>query len=270
MLIQVTLVGGGTLHQEGLRLSLDKRHFVVVAEMRDLRSMHVLMTKGMQPQLLIADFSRQSDRDFDGLRRLRDAAPDCRTVVLASELILSDLAQALRAGADGYLVSELSSEAFSLSLLVVMSGEKVLPGSLADALASDCNGFSAGKISNDHCALTGRERQILNCLVNGYSNKLIARVLSVSVGTVKVHMKSLMKKIAAANRTQAALWARSHAIGESFDPLDSNQTSTNCLSSEGHSRGPIKKALVAPDCGRTTDRSLLEHDGLPRADSRHS
>lgn len=269
MLIQVALVGGGTLHQEGLRQSLDRRHFVVVAEMRDLRSVHVLMTKGLQPQLLIADFSRRSDRDFEGLRHLRDTAPGCRTVVLASELILSDLAQALRAGADGYLVSELSSEAFSLSLLVVMSGEKVLPGSLADALASDCNGFSAGKISNDRCALTGRERQILHCLLNGYSNKLIARVLNVSVGTVKVHLKSLMKKIAAANRTQAALWARSHAIGESFDPLDTNQTSTSWSVNEGQPREPLKKALVAPDWGRTTQRSLLEHDGAPRVHSRH-
>jgi two-component system nitrate/nitrite response regulator NarL len=233
MLIQVILVGGGILYQEGLRQSLDKRHFVVVAEMRDLRSVQVLITKGMQPpQLLIADFSRRSDRDFEGLRRLRDAAPECRTVVLASELIFSDLVQALRAGADGYLVSELSSEAFSLSLLVVRSGEKVLPGSLADALAFDCNGFLAGKISNDHCALTGRERQILHCLLNGYSNKLIARALNVSVGTVKVHLKSLMKKVAAANRTQAALWARSHAIGESFDALDSNRTSRRWLSKE--------------------------------------
>jgi DNA-binding CsgD family transcriptional regulator len=113
--------------------------------------------------------------------------------------------------------------------------------------------------------LTGREHQILRCLLNGHSNKLIARVLNVSVETVKVHLKSLMKKIAAANRTQAALWARSHAIGESFDPLDSNQTSSN----EGQASGPLKNPLVAPDWSRTIHRSLLEHDNAPRMHGRH-
>ena len=60
--------------------------------------------------------------------------------------------------------------------------------------------------------LTERERQILKGLLNAYSNKHIARALSISEGTVKVHLKSLMKKIAAGNRTQAALWARNNGL----------------------------------------------------------
>jgi DNA-binding CsgD family transcriptional regulator len=105
-----------------------------------------------------------------------------------------------------------------------MSGEKVLPGSLADVLASNYRDFVASKISTDQSNLTDRERQILRCLLNGYSNKLIARQLDITEGTVKVHLKTLMKKIAAVNRTQAALWARSQGIGEDPDPLTSRQT----------------------------------------------
>jgi two-component system nitrate/nitrite response regulator NarL len=224
--IGVALVGGGTLHRQCLRQSLDHRHFTIVGDGRDFASVQALVSKGISPQLVIADFSRQCERDFEGIRRFHDAAPECRIVVLSNDLNCSDLARALKAGANGYLVSELSGEAFSLSLLVVMSGEKVLPGSLADILASNYRDFSPSGPPNDHCDLTDRERQILQCLLRGHSNKLIARMLEITEGTVKVHLKALMKKISAINRTQAALWARSHGMGEDPDRLDTIDAST--------------------------------------------
>src|SRR5439155_12867883 len=112
----VILVGGSILHRQGLRQSLDQSHFSVVGDGRDFSSIQALLSKGVSPQLVIADFSRHSERDFEGLRRLHQVAPDCRIVVLSNELNLSDLARAVRAGASGYLVSELTGEAFSLSL----------------------------------------------------------------------------------------------------------------------------------------------------------
>jgi len=142
--------------------------------------------------------------------------------VLSGHLNLDDLGRVFRAGADGYLVSNLSRTAFSLSLLVTMSGEKVLPGSLAEVLASNYRDFISSKLSNDQANLTERERQILQCLVSGYGNKVIARELDITEGTVKVHLKTLMRKISAGNRTQAALWARSHGIGDDLDTADAN------------------------------------------------
>jgi two-component system nitrate/nitrite response regulator NarL len=124
------------------------------------------------------------------------------------------------------LTNELTGEALSLSLLVVMSGEKVLPGALADLLASNCRDMSPAGSWNRQSNLTDRERQILECLLRGNSNKLIARMLDITEGTVKVHLKTLMKKISAINRTQAALWARSHGIGDDREPLDASQAST--------------------------------------------
>jgi len=224
-LIDVALVGGGTLHREGLRQSLDLSHFVVVAEGRDVSSVLTLIGKGVCPRLVIVDVSRLLEKEFEDLRRIREAAPGCRIVALSNDLNLSELGRVFRAAADGYIVSELSREAFSLSLLVVMSGEKVLPGALAEVLASKCRDF-VGKLSNDPANVTDRERQILQCLINGASNKHIGRTLEITEGTVKVHLKSLMKKISAANRTQAALWARSHGIGEDPEPLNSRASPT--------------------------------------------
>jgi two-component system nitrate/nitrite response regulator NarL len=215
--IEVTLVGGRRLQRGWLRQSLVQSGFVVVAERSNFSSVQTKLVEKGVPQLVLAKFSRQSDKDFEGLRRLRDAAPDWRIVVLSTELNLADLVSVLRAGADGYLVSEISLEVLSLSLLLVMSGEKVLPGSLADVLASDRCEFRVSTASRDHHHLTERERMILQCLTKGYSNKVIARILNITEGTVKVHLKSLMRKISVVNRTQAALWAGSRGIGDDLD-----------------------------------------------------
>jgi len=215
-LIDTVLVGGGGLRRGWLCLALDQSRFAVMAEGRDFSNVLGLMNNGLPPRLVIADISPLCEKDFEDLRRLRDAAPVCRIAVLSNHLNLDDLGRVFRAGADGYLVSDLSRAAFSLLLLLIVSGEKVLPGSLADVLASNYRDFVSSKLSND-VNLTERERQILQCLVHGDSNKVIARMLDITEGTVKVHLKTLMRKISTGNRTQAALWARSHGIGDDLD-----------------------------------------------------
>jgi two-component system nitrate/nitrite response regulator NarL len=200
---------GSRLQREWLRQSLDQSRFAVVAEHSGLRSVQALASNDASPHLLLVEFNRIGEKDLEGLRRLRDAAPDWRIVVLSTELELAALRNVLRAGADGYLVNDISLEALSLSMLLAVTGKKVLPGSLADVLASDGREFRVSTVSRDHRQLTERERLILQCLTKGYSNKVIARMLNITEGTVKVHLKSLMRKISVVNRTQAALWARS-------------------------------------------------------------
>jgi DNA-binding NarL/FixJ family response regulator len=167
-LIGVALVGSSTLHREGLRQSLDQDRFTVIVEGRDFSNVLVAVGRNISPHLVVADCGRMCETDFEDLQRFHSAAPECRIVVLSNELNLSDMARVLRAGAVGYLVSELSCEAFSLSLLLVMNGEKVLPGSLADVLAANDRELSTRKIFDERSNLTDRERQILQCLLSGY------------------------------------------------------------------------------------------------------
>ena len=210
-MIDVVLVGRNNLFRQGLRRLLDPSQFSVVGEERDLEALSALLEEGLAPDLVVAELNDCHEAAIDSLRQLRAAHQDLRIVVLANELSLPDMACLLRAGADGYLVNELSADAFSLSLLLVMKGEKVLPSTLAGMLASD-SPTGNGALIKTQKTLTEREKQILQCLLNAYSNKYIARALNISEGTVKVHLKSLMKKISAGNRTQAALWARNNGI----------------------------------------------------------
>jgi two-component system nitrate/nitrite response regulator NarL len=210
--INVVLVGPNNLFKQGLRRLLDPSQFALAGETRDLAALAAsLDEEGLVPDLVVAELNGCPESDVESLHALRAAREDLRIVVRANELSLPDMARLLRAGADGYLVNELSAEAFSLSLLLVMKGEKVLPSNLASMLASDCHSGN-GALIKAQKNLTEREKQILQCLLNAYSNKHIARALNISEGTVKVHLKSLMKKISAGNRTQAALWARNNGI----------------------------------------------------------
>jgi two-component system, NarL family, nitrate/nitrite response regulator NarL len=210
-MIKVVLVGTNNLFRQGLRRLLDPSQFSVAGEARDLAAFGALLEEGLAPALVVAELNGCHETDVNNLRGLRANYPDLRIIILANELCISDMARLLRAGADGYLVNELSAEAFSLSLLLVMKGEKTLPSTLASILANDCNAGN-GALIEAQKHLTEREKQILKCLLNAYSNKHIARALNISEGTVKVHLKSLMKKISAGNRTQAALWARNNGI----------------------------------------------------------
>ncbi len=215
-MIKVVLVGTNNLFLQGLRHLLDPSQFAVAGEARDLAGWQALLGRGAAepgPDLLVADLNGCSEADLDSLQGVRATCEELRIVVLANELCLTDMARLLKAGIDGYLLKDLSAEALSLSLLLVMQGEKALPSSLAGLLAADPRtGLANGAPIQAQKPLTEREEQILRCLLNAYSNKHIARALNISEGTVKVHLKSLMRKISAGNRTQAALWARNNGI----------------------------------------------------------
>src|SRR3546814_70355 len=123
------------------------------------------------------------------------------------------LAACLHAGAAAFLLKDISLEALIHSLKLAMLGQKVMPTELAMALINGATGMQpAGGRSIADYGLSDREMEILRCLVNGDANKVIANRLDITEATVKVHMKSLLRKITAATRTQAAIWALNQGL----------------------------------------------------------
>jgi two-component system nitrate/nitrite response regulator NarL len=140
-----------------------------------------------------------------------------RAVVLADHYCASEVISAFRAGASGYLV-KVTSNALIKSLELVMLGETIMPGDIIPSIL-DC-GFEAipSEISMNQKSLTepelghvphlsGQEKRVLRFLVEGYSNKVIARRIDIAEATVKVHIKAILRKVRVQNRTQAAVWA---------------------------------------------------------------
>lgn len=210
--IETILVGSRTLMRESLKALLGGTRILIVGEAQRVNDVVSVVTPDIQPRLVLVDISEFNDQSLEDLRALREALPKVRIVLLTDVLDGQQLSAALAAGIDGYLMKEISLEALLQSLGLVMLGEKVFPTDLATLLI---NGTTASvkpgrRVVSDEVkerGLSDREMQILVCLAQGDSNKIIANRLDITEATVKVHVKSLLRKIQASNRTQAAIWA---------------------------------------------------------------
>ena len=214
------LVGRNKLFREGLKSLLSGTQFEVVAEADDVGQAQPPQ-EDQAPGVILLDFSAEPEHAADDLTHLREILPDARIVVLTETLCSQTLAACLGAGAHGYLIKDISVEALLQSLRLVMLGEKVFPTHLAALLVNGMASSAPARInsSNSH-GLSEREVQILQCLVQGDSNKMIANRLGITEATVKVHMKSLLRKINATNRTQAAIWALNNGLGATASPKE--------------------------------------------------
>jgi two-component system nitrate/nitrite response regulator NarL len=151
------------------------------------------------------------------IKAFRTSYSDARIAIVADWYRPDELVGAFRAGASGYFVGGITCDIFIRSLELLMIGETVLPtnflpyvfgpeeaptGEHAPAERNEAI------VLNDEIAphLSSRERLILRCLIEGDSNKSIARKIGIAEATVKVHVKAILRKIRVHNRTQAAIW----------------------------------------------------------------
>jgi len=171
------------------------------------------------PALFIIDADSFTCGAIDLVKRLKAHAPSARIVILADAFDPHIVPTAWDAGVQGFCLSSHGRDVFIKSLELVMLGEAVIPavivlsGARVDA-PDLCHGLTGDTDhgSTDGPRLSSREVEVLTCLRDGAPNKLIARKLNLSEATVKVHVKTILRKIGACNRTQAALWATRHPM----------------------------------------------------------
>ncbi|PGH53405.1 DNA-binding response regulator [Azospirillum palustre] len=212
--INVFLIDANKLFREGMKRLFEGTPFNVVGEAGSLREGLSTLGTGQNPDLILIDLPSGADEEVEAMRSLREEHPSIRIVILTNDLETRRLSAALGAGAGGYLLKDIACEALMQSLKLVMMGEKVFPTHLAALLVSGRTEDMGAELPTRRKGLSQREVQILRCLLNGNSNKMIANHLSITEATVKVHLKSLLRKINASNRTQAAIWALNNGIGD--------------------------------------------------------
>ncbi len=212
--INVFLIDANKLFREGMKRLFEGTPFNVVGEAGSLREGLSALGTGTNPDLILIDLPSGADEEVDAMRTLRENHPSIRIVILTNDLETRRLSAALGAGAGGYLLKDIACEALMQSLKLVMMGEKVFPTHLAELLVSGRTEDMGAELPTRRKGLSQREVQILRCLLNGNSNKMIANHLNITEATVKVHLKSLLRKINASNRTQAAIWALNNGIGD--------------------------------------------------------
>jgi two-component system nitrate/nitrite response regulator NarL len=134
---------------------------------------------------------------------------------MAESIVAEEFSACLGAGVSGYLLSNISKDALLHSIQLILLGEKVFATELAKLWMNGGLERSATLVRTLEHSLTAREHEVLECLLGGDPNKLIARRLEITESTVKIHVKSLLQKINVQNRTQAAIWAMESGFGGS-------------------------------------------------------
>jgi two-component system nitrate/nitrite response regulator NarL len=204
----------------GLKHLLEGTCFAITGTASDESSFSLRGTGTASP-LFIIDGSDLPSRIVETARNLKGRYPDAKIAVIADSFDLSFVRLARGAGIDGFCLSASEREVLIKSLELVMLGETVLPTYLMALLLEatflkpelepQVQAGAESEPSDPRLRrLSTREAEILHCLTEGAPNKMIARKLDVAEATVKVHIKAILRKIGAANRTQAAMWATAH------------------------------------------------------------
>ncbi len=215
--VRLLVVDDHTLFRRGLiaLLAADAR-FAVVAEAGDASQAQRLAAQH-QPDVVLLDNHLPGVKGVDALAGLREVAPQTRVLMLTVSEDEADLAQALRGGAAGYLLKTAESEVLTQAILRAQAGQATISPEMTAKLVSAFQALPTGAPPAEPPAaptpvdpidtLSPREREILECIAQGASNKEIARTLAIAEPTVKIHVQHILRKLGLSSRVQAAVYA---------------------------------------------------------------
>ncbi|HSI95609.1 MAG TPA: two-component system response regulator NarL [Methylophilaceae bacterium] len=203
--IKVILIDDHALFRKGVgQMISSDPNFEVVGEAASGQE-GLDLAQELKPDMVLIDLNMKGMNGLETLRRFKATTLNARYIVLTVSDAEDDLLEALRAGADGYLLKDMEPEDLCASLLKATTGVTVLQDSLTEVLKHALLEPTVRKTTSD-AALTEREHEILECLADGMNNKTIARKLGISDTTVKVHIKNLLRKLNLTSRLEAAVW----------------------------------------------------------------
>jgi DNA-binding NarL/FixJ family response regulator len=214
------LVGRSILIREGIGRILRAANCRTLASVSCADDLPPGILQPNQLLFLVVHTGDDFDVALEQIELLRQKYPGGRFAIVADHYRLDELVSAFRAGANGYFVDVTTCDLFTKSVELVAMGETIFPPAFL-SLVLDAKSDQVGKaLPHEENAqailfttkdtispqLSPRERSILQCLIEGDSNKCIARKIDIAEATVKVHVKAILRKIRVQNRTQAAVW----------------------------------------------------------------
>ncbi|MBI3244694.1 MAG: response regulator transcription factor [Chloroflexi bacterium] len=166
------------------------------------------LARNLRPDLIVMDIKMPVCDGLEATRLIRAAWPEARVLILTVHDEDEKLFEAIKSGASSYLLKDTHSPDFLRGLHSALKGEAALPPKLATRLLDEfaylANRPAADAPSTSVPDLTPREREVLNLIATDATDKEIARQLSLSLHTVKTHVRSILSKLHAVNRRQAA------------------------------------------------------------------
>jgi DNA-binding NarL/FixJ family response regulator len=214
--MNILIADDHALFRDSLRSLLEAHGLTVVGEARNGREA-VELARQLKPDVLLMDLTMPEMDGLAATKLISAELPGVKVVVLTASDEDAKLFEAIKSGAQGYLLKNLESDEFFTLLQGVERGEPALTPSLARKLLQEfARPTQPPAPAHDPDALTEREREVLELLVAGItSNRKLAKHLGVSENTVKFHVRNILDKLHLHNRAQVVSYAIRHKLVES-------------------------------------------------------
>lgn len=213
--LNVIIVDDHMLFRTGLNELLASRDINVIG-MTGHPAEAVELVAENNPDIVLLDLRMKEMTGIEVLKQIREQSPDTRVVILTTSVEEQDLLECLRFGAIGYLVKDTDPDSLADMLKQAHKGEMVIAPDMTKLLAKAVSSPKAVEKPKpvDSYKLTPREMDILRHLAKGESNREIAEYLGIVDGTVKLHVRAVLKKLGVQSRVQAAVLAVSEGLCE--------------------------------------------------------
>ncbi|GGY78569.1 two-component system response regulator NarL [Marinobacter zhanjiangensis] len=204
----ILLIDDHPLLRQGIKQLIDMEEGMQVAGEASNGADGIRRAAELEPDLILLDLNMPEMNGIEVLKQMREQGVASRIVIFTVSDHEDDVVSALRAGADGYLLKDMEPEDMIAELKQAAVGKMVISDRLTTLLAQALRSQKPQQSERpDFDSLTPREKDILRLIAEGLSNKMIGRKLDISDGTVKVHVKHLLKKLNLRSRVEVAVWA---------------------------------------------------------------
>jgi len=205
--MRVIMIDDHALFRVGLQGLLEQRNIEVIAAIAD-GDEGIRLAQEQKPDVILLDLRMPDNSGLDILSKIRENNIDIPVTILTTSNEEQDLREALNRGAQGYLLKDMEPDELVGALRDIVKGKNVVAQNMTDVLTRMAQGKSAeSNVDAAFADLTPRETEILSLLAEGQSNKVIARNLGISDGTVKLHVKAILRKLNIHSRVEAAVIA---------------------------------------------------------------
>ena len=207
--MKVLIVDDHALFRVGLQGLLERRGLQVVGAAAEGEE-GLRLVQALSPDVVLLDLRMPDLGGLSVLRHMVEQGIDTPVVMLTTSADEGDLSESLRNGARGYLLKDMEPDELVLALQEIVAGKIVVAPALTSVLADLVRHGERRERKDDlapFSGLTPREHEILCHLSEGQSNKVIARHLDISDGTVKLHVKAILRKLGVHSRVEAAVMA---------------------------------------------------------------